>query len=194
MKPCRRRGDRAGMMRIDRLVAALVALFRRVLNVGRKRHAAECLKNVENGPLKAQRIEFAFAAEHFSLGSLLLCTLRLGTEINPGSGLRALARTKHGNGRIRSGNALDQSFYRAPGFLAAEETGLDDLCIVGDQKVARAQEVFNVAESLVFNHVFRNVKKARGRTVCERVLGDKLRRELKVEIRKMLFSHGLTGQ
>lgn len=55
-------GHGAGIAGIDRLIAALVGLLRRMRDVGRKRNATERLENVEYGTLELKFEELALTA------------------------------------------------------------------------------------------------------------------------------------
>ena len=170
-------GHGAGIAGIDRLIAALVGLLRRMRDVGRKWNATERLENVEYGTLELKFEELALTARHHD--GLLDA---VGLEVEDSARLRGLAGANHGDSGALARDALNQGLDVAARGLAAEQAGLDDLGVVGDKQVAFVKKALDVRERAVLDHVLRDVQKTRCSAVFKGILGDELRRELEIEI------------
>ena len=144
-----------------------------MLDVGRKRHVALFVEDVEDGTFKGEFEELSFAALHRHDGVA-------EKELRPGLG--RLARAKHRDRMGFVGNALNQRFDGPARFLLAQKARLDDARVVGDEQVARAQKLFDVGEGAVLHHVAGDVQKTRSRPVFQRILSDELLRELEIKV------------
>ena len=177
VKAGRRSGHGAGMAGVDRLIAALVGLLRRMRDVGWERNATERLENIEYGTLELKFEELALTARHHD--GLLDA---VGLEVEDGARLRGLAGANHGDSGALARDALNQGLDAAASGLAAEQAGFDDLGVVGDKQVAFVKKALDVRERAVLDHVLRDVQKTRCSAVFKGILGDELRRELEIEI------------
>ena len=97
VKPRRRGRHGARVLRVHRLIAGFVVLAVFVLNVGRKRHVALFVEDVEDGTLKGEFEELSFAPHDRHDGV---------PKKEFGARLRGLARAKHRNGVRFVGDAF----------------------------------------------------------------------------------------
>ena len=81
-----------------------------------------------------------------------------------------------GQGRVGSGNPLDQDLQLATGFLLPPQAGGDNPGVVKHQQIVRAQEVqqFGKAVMADLSSDAMQIQQATGTALRQRVLGDQL--------------------
>ena len=167
------RGHRAGVARIDRLVAPLVLGIGRMRDVRRQRQHAFALEHVQHRRIEAQQPELAVALEH--LGP---CR----AEQQPRARARRLARAQLRQRLALAGDALDQHLHAPAAGLGAAQARAQDAGVVEHQQVARREQPGQRVEAQVGQRTVRHVQQARGGTLHARMLRDQLGRQLEVEV------------
>ena len=180
MKSCRRSSNCSGIFGINRLVTAFIRFFSGMLNVGRQRNFAVFVQHFQHRTIKFEAEEFAFASEDFS--SCRLFPFRM-IKVQDRSRFCRFAGTHHRNGFISSGDAFGHRFEDPAGFFLTVQTGLDDLCVVKDKKIAGLQQIQNISEMQVFYGAVRfDVQKTRSCAIFQRILRDQRFGQFKIKI------------
>ena len=129
MQARRRRGDGAGHLVEDGLVARFIELVGIVLDVGRQRQAAMRLDQLEHVGLEVQSKEFAGALAHRHVEGV--------GQADAAAGRRRLRGAHLGQHGALVQDTLDERLDLAAAFLHAKEARLEHARIVHHQQVAR---------------------------------------------------------
>ncbi len=172
-----RRGDRAGLARVDRLVALAVARLGVAPDIRRQRHVAVALEQLEPGiAVLPQYEQIAIARAHLAFDAAL--------EDQARARLRRLARAQLREQRVLVEHAFDQHLDLAAAILAPEQARRDHARIVEHQQVTRFDQRGEVGEKPVVEAIPRRVdaEQARRAAILERRLRDQVLGKLVVEI------------
>ena len=147
-QPRRRAGDGSVFLRVDVLVAILVALLRRALDVRRQRHGAQFVQ---------QSHKIARISEFYVAGPLFPMTRDFGpqfavlAENNGISGVESTSRTHERLPDVPFEPSGQQKLDLCPGaLLRAEQSGRQHLRVVEHEAVARIQVIQHVVEMFMF--------------------------------------------
>ena len=180
-----RRRDRARLRREHRLVATLVVGAVVAGDVGRQRHVAVALEQLERIVGKAQLESEPSAPPRPSTSASKPSPLPRRRRL---PGLRRLARAQLREHAPVGLDPLDQGLDRAAARLRAEQARLDDPGVVDDQQVAFAQQPRQVAEGEVARRFARAVEQPRAAALGGGMLRDQLRRQREIEIAERVAS------
>ena len=177
-----RRGDGAGLLRIDGLVTLFVDRVGGMIDVRRQRQAAMRFDQVEHVGVERQGKKLA--------GALAYHNVECIGQADPVARLGRLRGAHLRQHRALAEHALDQHFDIAAGFLDAEKARLQHARVVHHQQVARSKQIDDVAELAVDDRVAVELQQARRAALGKRDLGDAVRRQVEIEVGERILRWG----
>ena len=177
MQTRRRRGHRPLVLGIDGLIAAVVVIVRRPLDIGRQRQAAVLFQQFVNRlpAVEAQAEQFARTFNHHSADAAF--------ENQHRSGFRRLRRTDMCQRGMAVQNALYQRLDFAAAFFLPEQPRLHYFGIVKHQNVARADIVRQIGKRRVLQrYIGQRGQQAAAAAHSRRVLRNQRLRQIEIEI------------
>ena len=169
MQTRRRRGDRARVARVYRLIARFIVGAGGTLDIRRKGHGAVLVEVLadRHRTVESQLEESIAPARHHCV--------RAPRKVDHPTDARRVTRTKLKERLPRTGDPLEQQFDLSAGGLGRPYPRLDHPRVVEDEKVVRCNETGKIGEDVIGQRFVVDVKQptagARGRRGLRDQLG-----------------------
>ena len=173
MQPGGRRSHGPGMLAVHGLIALLVLGVRRARDIRRQRRAAVGIEKLQHIAGEPKQVELAATRHHGH---------DLAIHQERASGMQGLADAHLAQRGVSAFDPLDQDLGAPPGILDRAHPRLDDAGVVDHEEIVRAQQIDDLAETPVRDHVAFQFQQPTVRARRERRPRDEMSRQVVGEI------------